>query len=560
MKYRLVTPRQGRSRILWNKDAILAPELVEALKEADKIPGVELYPDYIEIPATAYYIEPVEHLQYFFFDETRFPPFPLAMGVQPNWADRKLFTHQLDGVDWAVGSPTGGLLLCDDMGLGKTSTAIAAAETFLEHRQSVAQKVLIIGPAFSREVWRHELLEMGVISNPDEFCAIKTRNIDHVSYNENARYVFMHYDVAWHWQSGIVGVKKFKPGVAIVDEAHWIKNGRAQRSKATQMLASQAHLRIGLTGTPLENRPGDLWHLLTTIVGPNSFGGPLDFRKRYAGAFYSGYGWEDAEEPTHIEELQTRLEDCYLRRTVEQAGIDLPPMTRSNRIVAMRDADRRKHDKIIGSAPIEKLVRAVLEGQIRDVLPILTRLQQATSRGKIASTVELVNDFREQGENVVIFCQEREVVELLAERTKARFATGQYSIDHRVKVIEGFQRAGGTLVATYGALKEGVTLHKSRIVVMHDLNWVLSALLQAERRIHRIGQKRACQSIWVLGESSFDVVLADALLTKAKIAEEILGIKEGVEATAEVNLKTLVGAEDFEKRTARMLDDWEASL
>jgi SNF2 family DNA or RNA helicase len=290
-----------------------------------------------------------------------------------------------------------------------------------------------------------------------------------------------------------------------------------------------------------------------------TFGTPLDFRKRYSSATYNGYGWEDGD-PSNIAELKNRLTSCYLRRTVSDTSLDIPDLVHSSRIVTMNNVSRRSHDDLLRSTNVEQLVRAILNGQVRDALPILTKLRQATSMGKISSTVELISDIREQEDAIVVFCWSRDVARKIAERTSGICATGDQSIDDRLEIVAEFQRSGGTLVATYGALKESVTLHRARIVILHDLDWVVSSLMQAIQRVARIGQFRACQAIWVLGEGSVDIVLAEALLYKAKLLDEILDIKDGSTALDDISIEDYITDSSFDTRVREILINCEQSL
>jgi SNF2 family DNA or RNA helicase len=114
------------------------------------------------------------------------------------------------------------------------------------------------------------------------------------------------------------------------------------------------------------------------------------------------------------------------------------------------------------------------------------------------------------------------------------------------------------MVSTLGTLREGVTLHRARIIVVHDLHWVLNHLLQVEARIHRIGQLRPCQSVWMLAKDSIDTLLAPLLLTKARYAEELLGITAGADALAELELDTTIPQQTVGDHVERLLNAWRA--
>lgn len=555
---RLIAIKRGWIRVLWNEDQILPRYEQDLFRDLAEIPGIDLCKNWLDIPANCFDL--IEHNYKEFLGVVNLKDSSLweiirhrYIGVDPSL---DLFRHQKFGANVILDTPAG-FLLADEMGLGKTRTAIAAAVSYLPFTKN--KRALIIGPGYSREVWRSELLKMGVLKDPTEFCTIRTRNIEHKSFIK-AQWTFIHYDIAWAWRSGLIYDARLKPDIVILDEAHWIKNGRTQRAKGAAILSSHAGMRIGLTGTPLDNRPSDLWHLLHTIVSPNGFGRPIDFRCRYCSAIYTGYGWEDGA-PSHVEELQTRLDSCYLRRTSQEVGLAIPDLTHSSRVVPSNSVATREHDKLLKGRSLEAIVNAIVRGSVsREVLSLLTKARQATSSGKIAATTELVSDFVDQGESVVVFCWERNTAKSLAERLDAIYVSGAYKIDDRNDIVQKFQEDGGVLVSTYSALKEGVTLHQARIVVLHDLDWKLTTILQAVKRINRIGQKHACQAIWVLAEKSFDLIVAEALKMKAEQAEKFFGITDGLTVVQEARLESLIGENDFVQRTKKILEVWDGCL
>lgn len=83
--------------------------------------------------------------------------------------------------------------------------------------------------------------------------------------------------------------------------------------------------------------------------------------------------------------------------------------------------------------------------------------------------------------------------------------------------------APSVLISTLDALKEGVTLTRARHVVLHDLSWVPTDVLQAEARVHRIGQHVPCTSTWVALEGGIDPIILRAFAQKAHAQKETLG-------------------------------------
>ena len=427
-------------------------------------------------------------------------------------------------------------LLAFDMGCGKTGVAIQAAETVRQQRGG-REPVVIIAPLFTRATWRNELLAMGAIQDASELCCLASRNFDDDMALRSAKYVFCHYDVVAAWWSKI---NLRKPCFVVVDEGHWIKNGRAARSNGTMMVAGTAPYRVILTGTPMSNRPGDLWHLLSVLTNPFAFGSPNDFRIRYAGAEFNGHGYADTG-PTHTDELQERLATLYVRKTAEDVGLNLPPLTR--RFIEIDAESPLSQHEAMTPAEMHSLVQAVQDNRVAEVLPLLTALRKETSALKLSHTVQVAADAIEQGEKVVIFTWQRATAEKIAAKLSKKQATvfcitGADDMDVRDNMVAEFQAGGAdAIVATLGALREGVTLHAARIVIMHDLDWVPASLRQAERRVLRIGQHRPCVSMWMLCRKSVDMIFAAMVLRKlgsisATLGEAVDGFEE-LEAIAD---------------------------
>jgi len=542
MGYRVLRTGAAWVRLLWPHDHLHDGVVTTALQALGRMPGVRPGPNYVDLPCTVWGTLEAAHLWRVLGAVAPELWVPLA----PEWfPERALFEHQWSGVEKLLSAP--GVLLADDMGSGKTTTAIVAAERVrLAHP---GQPALIVSTLSSRDVWRRELVAVGV---REPMHALTGRDIS-VGWNPHATWIFVHFDIVLAWMTKLQGIK---PCVAIMDEAHWIKNGRTQRGRGATAAVAIVPQRMLLTGTPVENRPGDLWNQLAILTGQYTWGSPVEFRVRYAGATYDGHGYQDGDTPTHVEELQARMAPFYLRRTIADLALALPPLTRRLQVCVLRHTLQREHDEVLGAHGVEQLVRALQTGAVHDnVLQTLTRLRQVTSAGKLDATCEYVTNVQAQGEGVVVFVWERETAETIALRTGGFKITGDDTQARRTQVIDMFQATpGAVLVATLGSLRESVTLHTARIVVMHDWHWVLTHMLQGEARVWRTGQRRACQSVWMMAENSIDTILARVLYAKAGAMQSV-GIDKGREALEELGVGQL--ARDLvTDRVNEMLGAW----
>lgn len=525
------------------------------------IAGVRLCDDWIDVPYTAWMLDDVVALLDEFEVKLPSPLDSRLLTVELPQVERELYAYQVEGINFLLDYP--GALLTDEMGLGKTAQAAVAAEAT---RRCYERPAVIVGTLVVQQTWRRELQALGFVASPDDYCALASTNIDHASFRKDAKWYFVHYEIVKAWWSMLHSVR---PCVAIIDEAHYVKNSKTRRSNGAALAMTGTAKRILLTGTPLENRPSDLWYLLTLACGPKTWGTFTEFRLRYCGAVHNGYTHVDMG-PTNVAELRERLKCCFLRRTTADAGIELPEFTRSTQYCDMGEY-KEAYDELVTDlelyalGSLDQLVRAISEGLVEKVLPELTRLRQLTSRAKVPATREYVANALEQGEAVVVFTWERETAaQIFNHKPLGRYhkflAHGGVPQKTRDEYIDEFQatKEPAVMVTTYGAMREGVTLHRARICVMHDLEWFLTAMLQAEKRVHRLGQQRNCQSVWMLARQSMDTLIAPILLRKAELMHEILGIRHDI--SSDIGLTELAGRKGADALVAQAFAAWDGNI
>ena len=463
-----------------------------------------------------------------------------------------------------------------------TRTAIVAAETLAEEDAPNRHRI-VIGPKYTRAVWLRELLAVGAIEDESQFWAAETRDPSKMKVDWSCRWFFIHYDIVWWWSTYLSRGPAGPPIVSIIDALHTLKHGRVKRSKGSQALAGTAPNRIGLTGTPMPNRPSELWWPLTILDGKRSWGDPVSFRVRYCGATHTGMGYEDSG-PTRVEELQQRLSNRYIRRTIEDSGVVLPKMTRQLLRVKLSDKQQTATEAITRGIGKDNIVRAVLERRAgKDTLAAITKLRKITSKAKLDTTISYVKDIVDNGGRVVVFTWQKRTVAAIADAIGDHYGlgwsdddevttyrvTGDVSQQDRDWLVATFQGETGdavgrendpaVLVATLDSLKEGVTLTKARFIILHDLSWVPSDVLQAEARVHRIGQDKPVVSSWVVADDSIDMLLAATVTGKAGAMADALGITAARDAAEELGLEDFSVTSSVEAEMERLLDAWERS-
>ncbi len=495
------------------------------------IPGVRYYPKALEIPRTAWTMSEV--LDFCAALEIT-PPKHVNkyVGIGLWQPDRKPLAHQPAVTHRLLEQHR--VLLADQLGLGKTSSAIQAAETVRRHVFHGNRPVVILGPLRTRATWCKELLAMGAIADKSEFCALHTRDLTQSGiWRDDAPYYFVHYDVIDAWWSRFTHLR---PCVTILDEAQYVKNSGSRRCRNAAMVAHIAPFRLIVTGTPIANAPKDLYSILDLLNGPQTWGTQNQYRERYCGAERNNYGLVDMG-PTRVEELRARLEPFYIRREVSDTSVELPAFRRELVEVetsAEREKTYRQHTNVLNAEDVRKLVSAVCSGApvgpSDDTLRMLNSLRQVTSDIKIPATAELATSILEADGAVVVFTWQRATASLLQRMIDPtrNAITGVLPIEQRNGLIDRFQAEGGGLVATYGALADAVTLHRARAAIMHDLDYVPSTMLQAEKRIHRIGQQHGCTVYWMIAPHFFDRILVSVLRQKCADTEMVFSLKEQI--------------------------------
>lgn len=428
-----------------------------------------------------------------------------------------LFPHQIEGVAFLLGRTRA--ILADDMGLGKTRQAIVA----LRHA-APSGPYLVVCPASVKRNWAREI----AVAAPDASTHVIERGAELPAGYE---WVIVNYDILEKHMETLGGV----PWAGLVfDEAHYLKNHRSGRSRRARQLADRAKAAGGhpavylLTGTPLTNRPRDLFVLLQLVGHPlgRSF---LSFAKRYCAAEKNAYGWE-TRGASNIEELTVQLHGVMLRRSKDQV-LSLPPKIRTwlpvdvPKGTGVRDM-RKVVELLIGDkelAPQSPVDELRLRGRL---LHAVTRARQTLADAKANATVELVAGAVEQGEKVIVFSCFEEPVQKLAEafRGSAVLLTGETPAGKRQALVDRFQQDDRIRVFVANIIAGGIgnNLTAATQVVFNDLDWVPANHWQAEDRAYRIGQTRTVNVTYMVAADTIDDFVRIVLEKKARLVSAIV--------------------------------------
>jgi len=237
--------------------------------------------------------------------------------------------YQRKGVNTMLKKFNGRALLADDMGLGKTLQAITIISKMPD------KMTLIVCPSPLKYNWVDEFKKFLPSVKP---YVCKGQTPPPKSKIKNNIFI-CNYEIIQYWKDFFL---KKKIDILFCDEGHYVKSKTAKRTKAVWSISNKCDMRFVLTGTPIENKPAELWSHLK-IIDKDLFPSWLLFVKRYNGARRNQWGWQ-LNKATNVEELHGILKDkCMVRRKKEEVLKELPKKVR--KVIPVDIENRKEYDK-----------------------------------------------------------------------------------------------------------------------------------------------------------------------------------------------------------------------
>ena len=442
----------------------------------------------------------------------------LTTKEQPSSLEATLFPYQLTGYRWLstlIGSRLGGIL-ADEMGLGKTIQVISL---LAELYQRPARASLLIVPLTLIENWRRELLKFApeltfYVHHGDERVLIPTAIPVH-----EANVVITTYDTLVR-DSAVLN--EINWNLVILDEAQAVKNFETQRSIAAKSLKAQS--KIAMTGTPLENRPTDLW-TLGDLVKPGFFG-PLD------------------QFPELVESqpdlIRNSLKSIMLRRESEEVftSDELPPLISMDIPLNMGGAEQSVYDQLI-----ENLTQGDTE---KINFGMFVPLRRAAAHPgliepsyfsnpfdysvKLTRLFELIEELKDTGEKIIVSCEwvalQGEIVRLARSELDVPgwVINGSTPVQRRQEIIDEFSASSGAAVLVIHPIAAGVGLNiqAASHVFHYTLPWNPAVEDQVTARARRLGQKKRVIRHRPYYLNSIDEVVAAILIQKRQLIDDLV--------------------------------------
>lgn len=409
-------------------------------------------------------------------------------------------------------------ILGDDMGLSKSSSSIYAALS-MESKM----KILVVTMKSLKYNFAHEIRyfneEIAIIDKkwkPDKFTIVN-------------------YDSVKKWKDDIIAEKY---DIIILDEAHLIKNSKTQRFKAIdEVLKDTQPLKVWLlTGTPISNRPIDFYPLLKILKHPVSKNW-VKFVERYCEGGKDAWGRWQTKGASNLEELHNVTKDLLLRRIKKPNENGMPNKTRTPIFFELKN--RKGYDEIIDQYETRKIAELEENEETKNFAKgfetaemtrlLLYRQFCALEKVEDGTLTTMIDDIldKDPENKIIVFTNFTKVVDAIGEKypesslkldgrildpKKRQGIVDEFNANPNLRVLAANLMVGGT----------GYNIQSANIIVVNDMFWVPSTMLQAEDRAWRIGQKRDVEIYYPVYDDTAEVVIYNTIESKMKIVTTVV--------------------------------------
>ena len=440
------------------------------------------------------------------------------------YSNRPPLNHQKEAIQKLVENKR--YVLADDMGLGKTTSTIIAA------LESGAKKILIICPASLKINWQREI---------ENYTQRSVYISEGKNFSTEHDFVIINYDIIknFHDPKKKDDSQIIRAGfdLVVIDEAHYIKNPQAQRTKLINDFVKRVDRLWLLTGTPMTSRPIDYYNLLNLVDSPVAKNW-MAYVIRYCEGYQFKVGarkvW-NVMGASNLEELRDRTSNMVLRRLKENV-LDLPDKIITPVYLRLKS---KKYEEVMGDYYNWYEKNPDESKSLTVQFTKLTEVRQVIANEKVLNTIELAENIIEQGKKVIIFCNFTKSLEQIVQhfgkaavrldgsmsKPDRQNSVDKFQNDDKVKVFVGNIKAAGV----------GITLTAAEAVIMNDLSFLPSDHSQAEDRAYRYGQKNNVLVYYPIFENTIEGIIYDILNKKKQVIATVMGdVKNDVDIVEEI--------------------------
>jgi len=441
-------------------------------------------------------------------------------------------SHQIEAIDYIKNHDL--VPLFDEQGLGKSKMVIDALCSNIKSKDIdgaliVCKKTLLFN--WKNEILKHSHLFPVILSGTK-----RQRGRSFLTYGH---FYIVNYELLVQEIELVNLILKHKNFAIVLDESQKIKNPNAKVTKAILSLKDKAKKKIIITGTPIANRPEDIWSQFYFLDGGKLLGNDFyQFKRKYNLKLKGETSLEKYEKC--LLELRKKIDKVSIRRTKDI--LELPEKRYIDVIVDLSPKQQEIYDTVreelyyeIAGEDGETIIN-----EIDNYLVKLLRLTQIASNpslivkdyeetpSKFLRLDEIIHEIVGAEEKAIIWTSFRKNVRALKRRYKdlgALMIFGEIPIEERNNVVVKFMNEPKykILIANPAAAKEGLTLTSANNAIYLDRNFKMDDYLQSQDRIHRISQTKKCSIVKLIARNTIDEYTDEILEKKELIAKYLLG-------------------------------------
>ena len=446
----------------------------------------------------------------------------------------KLLPHQIEGVRKLI-KFNGRALIADEMQTGKTIQVLK----YIKYKK---QSTVVICPAIAKWVWKNQAREhINTRATIIEGTKPPKRNllVEH-------KILIINYDILPFWKEYLLNTDK---KILIADECHKTKNEETNRTEHFKIQARKVPHVIALSGTPLVNRPKELWPVIN-VLRPDIFNSFLEYAFRYCEPKYIFGRWE-YNGASHLKELHHKLKKHLMIRRLKD---EVLPHLKSIKNIIIPMGIKKRKDYNQASDDIVKWLTKTSINKARKAkkAPKLVRLgylRRLAADYKIKNVYKWMDRFLEKSdEKIVLFAIHQKIIGELHERYKniSVVIDGKLSAKkkHIAELIFKRNNKIRILIGNIQAASEAIALSKhARYIGFVEIGWTPGEHNQAACRVHGLGQDKQVKAFWFIARGTIEEYLCEILEIKQGTLSSVL------DGDADVNSLNVFS--ELEKRITR---------
>ena len=414
-----------------------------------------------------------------------------------------------------------------------TSAVIGALE-------SGAKKVLIVCPASLKINWQREI---------ENYSDRRILIVEGRKWGSTFDFYIINYDILknYHTTDKSEDSDDYKLLInegfelAIVDEAHYISNTTANRTRLLNDVLDKITKVWLLTGTPMTSRPINYFNLLKIVDSPLTLNWQT-YVKRYCKGFQFRVGnrkvW-NTSGASNLDELRERTK-AYVLRRMKTDILDLPEKIITPIFVELNSKMYEEE--------MDDFTRISNDNKDKETLSVtlnrLMKVRQLISYEKISYTCEIIDRCLEQDKKVIVFTNFTMTLDMLHEKYKKNsvILDGRMSKERRQEAVDRFQteKKIKVFISNIVAGGVGITLTEAEVVIMNDLSFVPAHHSQAEDRAYRYGQNKSVSVYYPIFENTVEMIIYNILQKKKGIIDQVMGDGEYSESFSKDLIKQLL--------------------